>query len=555
MGGFRHLHRLFRLPVVVSVLWVMSVLLVLGACTTLPRLPVRIPRPHSTLEAFQELKGPHAVAGVVTMTDNAYAWGARWELITDARSSIDFSTFIIDNDVFGFAILGALTERARAGVKIRMLLDGRGSMAISTSMLGRDYLQEMVQTGNVDIHVFNPPLSELVGSLLKLDAVQVSAGTHNKILVVDDAIAVVGGRNVNSHYFATLLEDPGAVADADVLVDGAEVVAAIKDVMSREFNSWRRDDVAADPINFSSQLDELLMFAGAMDAWVRGRVVDGTDDDMLELLRQAGRERIDHEPAPRTVELLQQRLRALLVYRSVRGTVPTTFLPRVQVDARVVATVSRARSLKSNAATDAVLRAIAGARSDIVIQSPSFILSPQLLRAFEEASARGVSITVLTNSPLSSDSAIAQSLFIDSWPELMARIKTLRIFTARIKQMQHAKRAVFDDELSFLGTYNLDPFSTKMNSETIIASWSTLVAAQTRTELTARLAMMDEYRIARDGFGRAQRHPQGHARAGQVVVLFGPRDQVSPAQIEAIEGVKAWLLGLQNLWDFDVVVW
>ena len=94
-----------------------------------------------------------------------------------------------------------------------------------------------------------------------------------------------------------------------------------------------------------------------------------------------------------------------------------------------------------------------------------------------------------------------------------------------------------------------------MNSETIIASWSTLVAAQTRTELTARLAMMDEYRIARDGFGRAQRHPQGHARAGQVVVLFGPRDQVSPAQIEAIEGVKAWLLGLQNLWDFDVVVW
>jgi putative cardiolipin synthase len=525
-----------------------------GSCATLPQAKVRIPRPHSTRDAFDQLKGPGGTAGVVTMTDNAYAWGARWELVTDARSTIDFSTFIFDNDVFGFALLGALTERALAGVKVRMLLDGRGSMAISTSMMGRDYLQEMVETGNVDIHIFNPPFDELVGALVRFDAVQLSAGSHNKILVVDDAIALVGGRNVNSHYFATLAEDPNAVADADVLMDGA-LVAEVTDIMDREFSAWRRDDVAADAINFTPQLDELLMFAGAMDAWVRGRIEDGSDDEMLAALAAAARTRIDHDPSPRTLDLLGVRLKSLIGFRSIRATVPTTFLPRTQVDARVVATLSRARALKSNAASDALLRAIGGARKDIVIQSPSFILNPQLLRAFEEASARGVTITLLTNSPLSSDSRISQALFIDSWPELMARIPTLRIFTPRLKQMQHAKRAVFDDELSFIGTYNLDPFSTKMNSETIVATWSLLVAAQTRTELMAKLPQMDEYRIARDFFGQVQRHPEGHSQAGQVVVKFGPRDQVPQTEIDTIEAVKAGLLGLQNLWDFDVEVW
>jgi hypothetical protein len=71
----------------------------------------------------------------------------------------------------------------------------------------------------------------------------------------------------------------------------------------------------------------------------------------------------------------------------------------------------------------------------------------------------------------------------------------------------------------------------------------------------AKLPQMDEYRIARDFFGQVQRHPEGHSQAGQVVVKFGPRDQVPQTEIDTIEAVKAGLLGLQNLWDFDVEVW
>jgi len=235
--------------------------------------------------------------------------------------------------------------------------------------------------------------------------------------------------------------------------------------------------------------------------------------------------------------------------------VPIVLAPREEVPARVVSTVSRARALKSNAATDGVLRAIGGARASIVIQSPSFILNPQLLQAFTEASDRGVDIVLLTNSPTSSDSDISQSLFIDSWPEIMARVPRLRIFTARSRQMQHAKRAVFDGPLALVGTWNLDPFSTKMNSETLVATWSAAFATRNRDEMLALTRGMDEYRIARGPDGTPLRHPQGQAAAGQVVVVFGPGQQVDAQRIASLRSTKAWLLGLRNLWDFDAVVW
>ncbi|MDP2339958.1 MAG: phosphatidylserine/phosphatidylglycerophosphate/cardiolipin synthase family protein [Deltaproteobacteria bacterium] len=526
-----------------------------GACATTTQGHVNLPRPASVRKAFEQLKGNGGTTGVVSLTDNAAAWATRWQLVTSARKSVDLSTFIFDDDVFGFALLGALTERARAGVKVRMLLDGRGSLGLASSLLGRDYLQEMVETGKVDVHIYNPPLDELVGALLKLDAVRITAGSHNKILVVDDATAIVGGRNVNSHYFATLDEDAGAVADADLVLDGRKVVAEVKDIMVREFSSWKHDNVAADAINFSPQLDELLMFAGAMDTWVRGEIEGSDASSLVAALEQAARKRIDHRPDDGTLDKVRARLRALVGFPSVRGTLPIRNVRREQVDVRVVATLSVARAVKSNAVTDAMLRAIGGARREIVLQSPSFILNPPLLLALQEASARGVAITLFTNGPSSSDSKLALSLFIDSWPELMARIPTLRIFTERSKQMQHAKRAVFDDDLSFVGTYNLDPFSTKLNSETVIAVWSATLAARIRDELKAHQVGMDEYLIARNEDGSARRHPDDHPKKGQVVVVWGPRDQVSAELITELENVKGLMTSVQNLWNFDVVTW
>ncbi len=525
----------------------------LGGCRAVtPQRPV-IPHLSSTAQAFSSTSGQEALGGLVVLPDNAEAWAARWELITDARERIDVSTFIYDNDVFGLALLGALTERAIAGVQVRLLLDGRGSLAIASPLLGRDLLQELVATGRADVHIYNPPFNEVVGALLRLDAVQLSASNHNKLLIVDGALAITGGRNINSHYFAKTSEDPGAVSDVDVLVDGEALVGALDDVMDREFYSWRHEDIDADSINITPQRELLLMMAGAMDAWMKGDV-DGSD--VLGSLEAAGLARLDHQPTDSARALLRVRLDELTRYRSIRGRVPVRPAQRFREDvrARVITVTSRVRG-DDNPAVEALLRAIAGAHHEIVIQSPSFILTPQLLDAFADASARGVKIKVLTNSPLSSDSRVSQALFIDSWPELMARIKTLRVFVEVHPQMQHAKRFLFDDNLTFIGSYNFDPFSHQMNNETMLAVMSAELGASTRAQLDEVRAQMVEYAIVRDEDGVARRYPPGHPDAGHVIVHYGPRDLATADEIDAIEATKSVLLSLQRLWDFDVVVW
>jgi putative cardiolipin synthase len=531
-----------------------------AACATPPEaVVVPLPSAASPRQAFLRLPGPHGAADVGVLADNDVAWVARWSLMAQARR-IDLGSFIFDGDVFGRALLGRLLERATAGAVVRLLVDGRGSFDLLRTEEGRDDLDELAGVG-VAVRVYNPPWRSLAAGLLGLDAVPVSAGSHNKILVVDDEVAVVGGRNVTALSFVAWPEHPAAVQDADVVVRGRDVVAAIVAVLDRDFRSRSNDIVTGDRWNLRSPRDELVLLAHAMDAWLAGAVA--RDDDevaAVEALVRAAHARLGHAAAPAPNARVRDALRSLVRCRSVWGALAPprhAAFPADVAEVAVVSVPSRAQRglADDNPTLQAWLLALAGARRSVVIESPSFIVGPAFLLALQAASARGVDITVLTNSPSSSDSRIPQALFVDSWPELLARVPRLRLFVAPAPPMQHGKRAIFDDALAFTGTFNVDPFSTQMNSETIIATWSPRLAARIHDELAARRAHMLEYRIGRHTDGSAQRHPTGTPHAGEVVVEFGPRDHVGADELARIARVKALLLSVRSGYDFDVVVW
>lgn len=552
-GNPRALARLsFALVVVIA-----SLLAVAGCQIPIRESLVGVPRPQSLRTAFEELRGRGGTSGVVLLTDPAQAWVARWELLRDARERIDASYFIVEDDVFGMAFLGHLFARAEAGVNVRLLVDGRGSALLATPLLGRDYLQELVDTGHARVHVFNPPLNQLGRSLLEVNAIPFAAGTHNKILAIDGRIAMTGGRNIGRVYFSRLDEDPTAVMDADVLVDGGETVAQVTAAMSREFPVSGRDGIIeADVVNFVPKRQELLIVYGAMDAWLSGTVPAEPFDDAVLALEAAGLAQLAELPSRQVREGVRPYLRALASHTSLHGSSPLKVHPRYEADVRVVSATSRAVRL-DDSANDALVRAIGGAQERVMLQSPYFILTPRVLHALEEASRRGVEIVVITNSPISSDNPASQALFIDTWPELMARIPTLRIFVAATRQMLHAKRATFDDDLTLIGTYNIDPLSAHVNSEMMLSVWSPEFNAQNRAELDVarRSNAMIEYKIVRDGDNRALRHPRGDPREGQVVVAYGPRDHVPAKQIDDLVTLKHVLVGLRAIWDFEVVAW
>lgn len=124
--------------------------------------------------------------------DGTEALAALWRTLESARHTIDVCTFILGRDPLGRAVAERLCVKARAGVRVRLLLDGMGSL-----MAGRPDLRRLRGAG-VQTVLFVPPLhSPLKG--------RTNLRNHRKLLIVDGETPArrlwSGGRNLASEYF------------------------------------------------------------------------------------------------------------------------------------------------------------------------------------------------------------------------------------------------------------------------------------------------------------------------------------------------------------------
>ena len=74
--------------------------------------------------------------------DGSLALQALWQNLDAAQQSIDLCTFILGRDALGQQVIDKLCAKARAGVRVRLLLDGMGSL-----MAGRPNLKPLRAAG------------------------------------------------------------------------------------------------------------------------------------------------------------------------------------------------------------------------------------------------------------------------------------------------------------------------------------------------------------------------------------------------------------------------
>ena len=377
---------------------------------------------------------------------NTEAWLERWRLLASARRSIDLSYFILHQDVFGMAFLGHLLERARSGVHIRLLLDAQGTK-MSWTPIGNDVLDELVATGNVEIRMYRPLPRRALEALLTLSPAAAIASDHDKIIVVDGRESLIGGRNIGAEYFAERTVKRGAFSDADVVIRSR----ATADVLTRAFEAeYARPDTSetsGELSNVQSRAEMLLGVFRLMDDWLRGR--PGTADDSLATWRS--------ELTP------NRRLRGGLA-RVGRD-------PAMRAELRILDSQARFDS-PEDPITRGLDRLVQSAERSILIESPYLVLSEEAVAALTDAATRGVAITILTNSPVSSDNALSQAFFLEQWPTLLAKVPGLRLYVRGEPSTLHGKSTVFDGRLATVGTYNLDPTSGRLNSEVVAVAWS-----------------------------------------------------------------------------------
>jgi len=124
---------------------------------------------------------------ITPLREGAETFPAMLEAIAAAKTSVLLEVYILAADATGDRFKAALLERARAGVKVRILYDAVGSFGLATS-----WSEELREAG-VEIHVFNP-------IALWRRRFRWSHRDHRKILVVDDEVAFTGGLNIADDY-------------------------------------------------------------------------------------------------------------------------------------------------------------------------------------------------------------------------------------------------------------------------------------------------------------------------------------------------------------------
>lgn len=471
----------------------------------------------SLRQAFESLPRYGAdSAQLRVLHDNNLAWAARWELLRDAKSSIDVSYFILKQDVFGVAFLGHLLQKAKQGVKIRILLDAFGTK-MSWHPEGNDYLDALVNTGNVEVRMYRPLLKRLAEGTMHLSLAVTVASDHDKILVVDGQRAITGGRNIATEYFSHPDDAEMVFRDVGVEIRNERVAAAMTSAFEAQYNSEGADAVARERLDLQSQERDLEWAYQLMDGWLSGKAASNA---LLERLQKQGLGWADE----------------LAEMKHLKGALAKPLPAYVRAEARVLDSTTRF-NVPNDVISQGAARLVKSARKEIFIQNPYIMVSDETVNLFAEASQHDVPIILFTNSPASADSAISQAIFLEQWPHLLARIPTLKLYGNGEDQMVHAKLATFDNIVSLVGTYNLSPLSMATNSELVIAVWSPEFARMLTTPPREKLAQGEphayRYRIATNSDGSPR-----YDDDGEPIPEFGPEDHTDIHDQKMLQAVR-----------------
>jgi putative cardiolipin synthase len=457
----------------------------LGGCVS---LPLDYPRPVSTAISLPEKTrmGQRIQARVVRHRgksgfyllpggDDSYM--ARILAIDRAERTLDLQYYIFNDDLTGKFLMDRLVAAAERGVRVRILVDDwaqAGKMAWGLAL---------IQTSpNIQVRAFNPfgglrsflPFRTFQAVFV---AKRLRARMHNKAFIADNCVAIVGGRNIGDEYFGARADL--IFSDLDIVAIGPitrQISAAFDDYWNcalsipiqalvkhqppspeeaRRFFAENRKSLQNS--TYAQKLQDAKLTkeveAGYVPfVWAEGEVLY---DDPLKVVRSVDS---DHTP------MMGRKLKAL----------------------------------------------IDEAQSEVLIISPYFIPGPGGIRWFSQLRGRGLTVKVLTNSLASTDVPITEGGYAHYRKALLGAGVELYELKPNPDQYRywdrtrlgsssrgalHAKTFIVDRKVVFVGSFNLDPRSFKLNTENGIVVRSAQLGAQAARLFERGTSAEDAYRV------------------------------------------------------------
>lgn len=438
--------------------WVLALSFTAAACTS-----VRPPPEPTQWTSHTSATAPGALADALAPAERAHpgesgfqllatgsaAFTTRIALVQSAQHSLDVQYYSAGEDITGRLLLQSLLDAADRGVRVRMLVDDINRRHTDPTFAVLD------QHRNIEVRVFNPfgtrdtTLLQRAGNLLtQFD--QLNRRMHNKALVADNQLAIVGGRNLGDEYFDA---NPDlSFRDFDLLCAGPVV-----DAISHSFDHFWTSPQSYPLRQVQSKIDK--------------QTLDATRDALAQHWRDA-----ENVPAGRDA-LHQPPLAAGLS----TGKVPLFWAP-----AELAADSPDKLDTPAKETTSAPgdkLRELAGhAQREVLIISPYFVPLDGGVKFLSALTARGVSVRVLTNSLAATDVVPVHAGYARYRPALLQagielyEFKPIRpepeqrriTFGGSSRASLHGKVYIIDRLHVVLGSFNLDPRSVRLNTELAI---------------------------------------------------------------------------------------
>lgn len=379
-------------------------------------------------------------SGFVVMGGGIDAFAARMELIRQAQRSIDVQYYIAWDDVAGAILFRDLIAAADRGVRVRVLLDDLHLNGTTQRMALLD------SHPNIEVRAFNPFRRDVPRAFQYLFHFgELSRRMHNKSMVFDNTVTIVGGRNVGAEY---------AGAHADHIFSELEVlgVGPVAGLISSSFDRYWNS-------RFSVEI---------------GRLASPPAMTLKEMVH-----RCDHKEA---AERYLKQLAESPLAADIRHHRLALDWGRADLIADPPEKIRQKIPRGGYLAGTGLAPYIADTRRELWIISPYLIPGREGIDYFRGLRQRGLAMTILTNTYISSDVPLVAAHYahyrrdiLDQGIELhefkpnvidaACCLQQKRLFLRKRKAVLHAKSLTFDRERFYVGSMNMDPRSIYENTE------------------------------------------------------------------------------------------
>lgn len=379
----------------------------------------------------------------------------RLDMIDRAEKSIELEYFIYHDDMSGRILTQALVEKARQGVRVRVLMDH----FLIIGEIDPFYAHELQKNG-VEVRFYNDaPLIQFISFQFR---------NHRKSFIIDGKEAITGGRNIGDEYFD--LSESFNFIDRDVVVKGP-IVKTIQASFNKLWNAEgtkflkrpkkpARNDLRYRRGNRTNRMRNTWNFKGDLKRWkdkvkAAKNFINPTDED-LGLKRRI---------KTLTLTDLEDEPRATCDDITFVSDVPGIGMWAIDKKYKMV--------------REEVFNRINATKEHLVIDSPYFIMNDEITGILKDLLDRNVEIDLLTNSLHSTDAIYVSSVFNDrvgGWIKkglrptvysgnIMPGHKVLSDGIHNSRWGTHSKSFVFDGKTAMIGTFNMDPRSYKFSVE------------------------------------------------------------------------------------------